>query len=428
MTDDEIRIKPLSDWKPETDIKLQKAFGKFVEEVGELLEATENWNLKPQTNSLNISRLEEEIADCEAVIAIIEHISDNLRLVPREHYVNTVQEITTGIKEENVNANLFTASLAFVRQYAGQALCIVGRCQIQGVAGHDPKTKESNLVVLAIKLVSFRAALHCLITDFELDKERINKRRDAKIDTKLPWILGTATNLLPDNIPLNQISHPAGTVVKVKMKRMDALDTSFFAPSIVKIDAWSPNLINQNDVAFHAHPQGAPSPLRWYSSENWIVETVVAIPVVPEKKEPIMNFCINKQSIRALAESFCKTTLPAGVAADPCATNAQYPHSRSGTNLLSVDQAEKMLDTILSDYITNNVVGGLSEDTVVEDISFQEYCVYTYPNRTTFRVDNPVKLYLHDNGSVRILDADGVTHYPIPDWVGVSWKDKDIGA
>lgn len=49
----------------------------------------------------------------------------------------------------------------------------------------------------------------------------------------------------------------------------------------------------------------------------------------------------------ALAERFCSTPLPASVCADPCATMPDYPHSRSGTNLLTVAEARQMLAAIL---------------------------------------------------------------------------------
>lgn len=42
------------------------------------------------------------------------------------------------------------------------------------------------------------------------------------------------------------------------------------------------------------------------------------------------------------AETFCATPLPASVCADACATMSGYPN-RSGTNLLTVAEAEQVL-------------------------------------------------------------------------------------
>jgi len=49
-----------------------------------------------------------------------------------------------------------------------------------------------------------------------------------------------------------------------------------------------------------------------------------------------------------LANRFCVWPLPDDVCADPCATYADHPHPRHGTNLLTVAQAEQMLRFILA--------------------------------------------------------------------------------
>lgn len=51
--------------------------------------------------------------------------------------------------------------------------------------------------------------------------------------------------------------------------------------------------------------------------------------------------------LTALAQKFCATPLPDGVAADLCATDPHYPHPRTGTNLLSVEQARAMLAALI---------------------------------------------------------------------------------
>lgn len=60
------------------------------------------------------------------------------------------------------------------------------------------------------------------------------------------------------------------------------------------------------------------------------------------------------------------------------------------------------------------------------DISSEQYRVYNYANGQTFRIDDPVRLYvLDDNGtSHRVVDAIGMTHRPERGWVGISWMPK----
>lgn len=63
------------------------------------------------------------------------------------------------------------------------------------------------------------------------------------------------------------------------------------------------------------------------------------------------------------------------------------------------------------------------------DITSEEFRVYTYPDGSTFRIDNPATLYLlfDDKGGVshRVVDADGVTHRPERGYVGISWAAKE---
>lgn len=61
---------------------------------------------------------------------------------------------------------------------------------------------------------------------------------------------------------------------------------------------------------------------------------------------------------RDLAERFCATTLPATVCADPCASDPTYPHPRSGTNLLTVVEAEQVLRSVMEGYTPMQAVGG----------------------------------------------------------------------
>lgn len=47
------------------------------------------------------------------------------------------------------------------------------------------------------------------------------------------------------------------------------------------------------------------------------------------------------------AERFCRARLPQTVCADPCATDSKYPHHRSGTNLLTVAEAEQVMGEVI---------------------------------------------------------------------------------
>ncbi|MBB4857031.1 hypothetical protein HNO88_000328 [Novosphingobium chloroacetimidivorans] len=63
------------------------------------------------------------------------------------------------------------------------------------------------------------------------------------------------------------------------------------------------------------------------------------------------------------------------------------------------------------------------------DISTEEYRTYTYAPFGTYTIRNPVKLFVMpsdgtEDGSHRVIDADGVTHRPAKGWVGLSWKAK----
>lgn len=47
------------------------------------------------------------------------------------------------------------------------------------------------------------------------------------------------------------------------------------------------------------------------------------------------------------AERFCRTRLPQTVCADLCATDSKHPHHRSGTNLLTVAEAEQVMAEVI---------------------------------------------------------------------------------
>ena len=63
------------------------------------------------------------------------------------------------------------------------------------------------------------------------------------------------------------------------------------------------------------------------------------------------------------------------------------------------------------------------------DLTTEEYRTYTYAPFGTYTIKNPVKLFVmpgegSEDGSHRVVDADGVTHRPAKGWVGLSWKPR----
>ena len=69
-----------------------------------------------------------------------------------------------------------------------------------------------------------------------------------------------------------------------------------------------------------------------------------------------------------------------------------------------------------------------SEDLKKYDISKELWREYDFSGRV-YRIDNPVMLYMHANGTThRVVDKDGVAHcVPIPGPFGcvLRWKNKD---
>lgn len=59
------------------------------------------------------------------------------------------------------------------------------------------------------------------------------------------------------------------------------------------------------------------------------------------------------------------------------------------------------------------------------DITTEEWREYHYADGAAYRVTKPVKLWWKrdaDGDSHRVLDAEGVTHYPKRGWTAISWK------
>lgn len=60
-------------------------------------------------------------------------------------------------------------------------------------------------------------------------------------------------------------------------------------------------------------------------------------------------------------------------------------------------------------------------------VSSEEYRDYHYGDGSSFRVAEPVDLFLVSDGgrdSHRIVASDGVTYRPERGWVAISWKPK----
>jgi len=61
----------------------------------------------------------------------------------------------------------------------------------------------------------------------------------------------------------------------------------------------------------------------------------------------------------------------------------------------------------------------------LHDVSSEEWREYVYADGAIFRVDCPRSLYLKQDergDSHRVVDKQGVTHYPRRGWIGLRWK------
>lgn len=57
--------------------------------------------------------------------------------------------------------------------------------------------------------------------------------------------------------------------------------------------------------------------------------------------------------VKIMVDRFLSWPLPQSVAADLCATDPNYLHSRTGTNLLTADQAREMFEACAIDIVTD---------------------------------------------------------------------------
>lgn len=58
------------------------------------------------------------------------------------------------------------------------------------------------------------------------------------------------------------------------------------------------------------------------------------------------------------------------------------------------------------------------------DISSEEYRLYTYPDGSKFRIEAPLRVFVTESGSHRVIDAAGLTHRPTPGYIGLTWKSR----
>lgn len=74
---------------------------------------------------------------------------------------------------------------------------------------------------------------------------------------------------------------------------------------------------------------------------------------------------LGRTRLDAMADRFLSWPLPASVCADGCTTNRDYPHPRSGTNLLTAVEARQMLEHVLSGASAPSAIG--TRDAALEE-------------------------------------------------------------
>lgn len=55
------------------------------------------------------------------------------------------------------------------------------------------------------------------------------------------------------------------------------------------------------------------------------------------------------------------------------------------------------------------------------DISVENWRKYVYADAACYEINKPATLYISDTGSHRVVDVDGVAHYPRRDWIAIQW-------
>jgi len=101
------------------------------------------------------------------------------------------------------------------------------------------------------------------------------------------------------------------------------------------------------------------------------------------------------ETFKELANRFCQWPLPADVCADVCATDPAYTYPRSGTNLLTVAQAEQMFRYVLAgeaDYRTFCEQTDREADGTIESLTtvanmLEQYGIAELPANEVGQVD-----------------------------------------
>lgn len=95
----------------------------------------------------------------------------------------------------------------------GELLAIVGRCQIQGIDGRDPKTGKTNRQALTEEVGDVLARCQAIIQKFELDSLVISSRSENKFHFLNKWLA-----LLDKNhdgwYPIDQVSLPPEVLLR----------------------------------------------------------------------------------------------------------------------------------------------------------------------------------------------------------------------
>ena len=89
-------------------------------------------------------------------------------------------------------------------------------------------------------------------------------------------------------------------------------------------------------------------------------------------------------------------------------------------------------DMSLDDGVATEVIVHCDSQFTKHDVSVEKWREYVYINSVgeerIYHIDWPIDLYIKPtkNGdSHRVVDIDGVTHYPRKDWLGIRWQRQD---
>lgn len=123
-------------------------------------------------------------------------------------------------------------------------------------------------------------------------------------------------------------------------------------------------------------------------------------------------------TFKQLASRFCAWPLPADVCADLCATDPAYAYPRSGTNLLTVAQAEQMLRHVLAgeaDYRAfaadaDRHVEGTRESLATVATMLEQYGLAELPASEAGQIDFMRAIMESAVAEIRAFLSNGATH------------------